>query len=544
LSADGGERPAGYPRWVLIFSAVVALSSALPHVHQACTVPQGEIFTGIVESHQDQNLYLVWCRQAMAGRVMMENFATAEEAPPIFVGPHWLVIGTLARFIPLPLIVTYRILAVALAFIYLLIVWRLLCAVLEDERARLFALVIVALGSGFRTFVAIIHRLLDREVLHSADVMPELWAYHSFLLPHFTLALCLMALLTLLLVRAWPAPTGRGWLGIALVGAAMTSVHPYNIAVWGPLLLLHAAISLAYRALDVRAVMANVAALLGAGGMAGLYVLGSHSNPMLAAWAEQNVLRSPPPLSYLMGLGVVLPLAIVGRFVISRDSRHGPAMWLLVLWPLVTAVMVYSYPLVPFERRGVEGLHIPLAILAGAAMAGWVIPWLRERVGERRAIGVAMALLLVMILPTNLKLQYDSATTPMGRMPRGWLEAYEWLAEQTPDDARIFTSIRVGQYCARYALRHVYVGHVQVTVDAERKEDLAGEFFRITTAPERRAEILRGSGCGWLAATSGQEPAVKDMPGLEKAYDAGDMVIYRVPDAGPPPRLQPISSTR
>lgn len=208
----------------------------------------------------------------------MDNLATAEQAHPMFTGPLWIVIGTLARLIPLPLIAIYRALAVILAFIYLLVLWRLVCEVFERDGPRPFAFVIGALGSGFGAICDGINALSGGAPLVSSDVMPEMWAYHSFLLPNFTLALCLMALLTRILLRAWRTPSPNLHLPAAIVALLLVAVHPYDLVVWGPLLALHFVIAITDQS-DRRAVTINLWAIAGMSVVAVLYLWQSRALP-------------------------------------------------------------------------------------------------------------------------------------------------------------------------------------------------------------------------------------------------------------------------
>ena len=533
------ERPLSL-RWVVLFSAVVALSTALPHIYQAATAPPDEVFTGIVTSHTDQNLYLMWSRQAETGRVMMQNYATAEDAPPLFVGPFWLAVGALARLLPLSLIVTYRALAVILAFVYLLIVWRLLNEVLERSVARLFALVIVALGSGFGAFTDLVNSVSGREVLYSSDLMPEMWAYHSFFLPHFSIALCLIALLALILVRAWRAPSIRLHVAAAVVAATVIAIHPYNIAWLGPLLVLHLLVCALTRACRWREVAANLWTLAGAAVPATYYAWQAQVHPMVAIWAEQNVMRSPPPHVYLLGLGIVLPLAVAGWIAIDRSERRSPALWLVALWPLVTAIMVYSYPLVPFERRLVEGVHLPLAILAGIGMSAYLVPWLQRltRRNRRHAVRLGLALVLIGILPTNLAIIGRGAVSDLARIPREAQEVFAWVEAQAPPDARFFTDLRTGQHCARYALRHVHLAHDDVTIHAAVKREMVEEFYDPDTSVARREEILREAGCGWVLSPGDRRmQAVEEMPSLRWVAGGDQLSVYRFAESPPPPEM-------
>ncbi len=342
-----GAEPA-WPRWVIVLSAAVALSTALPHLHQWLTPPPDAAFTGFVDAHNDQNLYLMWAEQVRRGDVMVRAYATAEEAPPLFVGPQWLLIGLIGRILPVALPVTYRIVAVILAFIYLLVLWRLVVRFYDSAAPRAFGFVVAALGSGFGALCDAANALAGRTVICSADVMPELWAYHSFRLPHFTMAIALMAGLALVLMRGYRRPSLRLHLAAAGLVAVLIAIHPYDLAVLAPVLVVHFAVCVLSRACDWRAALIDLSALAGAALPALLYVWQTHANPLVASWAEQNLLRSPHPLVYLLGFGVVLPLAVVGRIALGEEPRRRPAVWLLVVWVLITALVVYSYPLVPF----------------------------------------------------------------------------------------------------------------------------------------------------------------------------------------------------
>ena len=230
----------------------------------------------------------------------------------------------------------------------------------------------------------------------------------------------------------------------------------------------------------------------------------------------------------------------MGRVLLGRLRRETPGDWLMILWVLVTALVVYSYPLVPFERRCVESVHIPLAVLAGIALAHGLVPLLQRRLAgwnRRRVVTVAMALLLAGILPTNIKLLVDGATTDAARIPRGWVEGFAWIRANTPEDARFFTTHRIGMFLARYALRHVHLGHLFVTVDLERKREMAERFFAPDVPDSERLEILRAAGCGWVAADARHAAALRRFDALQVAYDSGDLVIFRFPENPPPPPL-------
>lgn len=542
MSADTvtpcGDGPT-FPRWVLVVSIVVALSSALPHAYQALTVPPGEVFSGCVESIDDQNAYLTRVEQVRRGRLFVEDLATAEETPRQLANPPWLIIGLIARIVPVPTVVTYQAVRVLWALGYLLLVWLLVRAFFRRDAPRLFAFVIAILGSGLGWIADVVNALAGRDVIYSADVMPELWAYHSLQLPHFILAEALIVLLVLTLLRGWQRPSPLlGPVAFALA-ALLVYIHPFDVAVLAPLLVGHFLLCRFTRHPGGRYTGVNLWAVAGMIPPTAFYWWKLHTDPIVAAWAAQNVLRSPSSLSYLLGLGIVLPLVAMGPRMLRERGRAGADTSFILLWPLIIAVAAYAYPTFTFERRCVEGLHLPLALLAGIAVSDWLVPGLRyrlPRLSYRGATVLALVLVLLGILPTNVKLLVDEALTPEPRLPASWPAAFAWIEANTPSDARVFTGHRVGSFLTRYALRHVHYGHWQLTIDVRRKREMAQRFFAPDTPDAERLKLLRAAGCGWVAATPEAARWVAGIEGLSVAHKTDDLVILRLADPPPPPR--------
>lgn len=539
----GGDAPQSrqrlFPTWVLLLSGGIILSTLIPHAWQRLTAKPGEHFAGIVEQVDDQNLYLTYVEQVRRGALLVEVYQTAERVPPLLPSLPWLAIGLLARALPVPILVTYHLVRLLWGLTYLLLVWVLMREFFSEPAARAFGFVAAALGSGLAAVADGVNALTGRHVLMSSDIMPEMWGYHSLWLPHFALALSLLALLLMLLLRAYRRPSGWLAAGAAATLALLALIHPYDVAVIAPLLVGHFVYCRIARPEGWRGAAINLWALAGTIPAVGILWWQRTTNPLVASWAEQNVLRSPPPDAYLLGLGLILPLAIGGRLAIGRRRRETARDWLMIFWPLVAAVAVYSYPLVPFERRCVEGLHLPLAILAAAGLAWWVVPWLQSRLRmvARRATACAMALLLVGILPTDVWLLARLSTTNEPVIPADWARTFEWIEAAAPAEARFMTTHLTGTFLARYALRHVHMGHWHVTVDVGRKREMAAELFAEDTSPQRRLAILREAGCGWVAADGQQAHLLVEVEGLDEVRAAPEMTVYRLRKPPPPPRL-------
>lgn len=561
-----GNKPTMTPRWVLITSVAVALSTCAPLAWRSVITPPDQHFVGNWEYVHDQTTYLMWAAQVARGQILVRDLHTSEPHPPLLPPLPWLLVGLAARAVPL--LWAYHGLRVLSGVAYLLLVWGVVQeyfgqssgvpgqpntapqparAGAADEvppgaqttipyarRAMVVAFLCIAVGSGLRVVTDLINHVAGQRLVSTADWMPELWGFHSLaVMPHFALALALMAALVRVLLAYYRRPTGRLLVAAPLLMALLTWVHPFDVAVWAPLLALHLLACGFWRR---RWLWVDLTALVGAAPPALLFLWQTRSNPVFAAWAAQNVLPSPPVLSYVGGFGAVLVLAVAGLLVLWRAGGRTCADALVLLWLAVTAVMVNAGAVISFERRCIEGAHIPLSLLAGMGMTCWLLPWLRERwrLSQRRAWRLGLTALLVCLLPGNLKLLVDGMVAPQAVIPTAWVRGYQWLADNSSPDECVLTAPRVGMHLAWMALRPVYAGHEQQTIDFERKATQVEEFFRSSTPPARRMEILRQSGCTWVMACEEQRLATDDLPGLQRRYATDTVSIYR--QATPSPR--------
>ena len=532
------------PRWVIVLAVVVVGATCAPLAYRAATTPPDQYFTGNWEYVHDQSTYLMWAAQVRDGHLLVHDPHTSESHPPLLPSLPWLAVGLLARALHLPLLWAYHGLRVLLGLVYLLVAWGLVAEYLRGRAERAFAWVAIALGSGLGIIADAINHVAGKRVAGTADWMPETWGFHSIAVePHFALALVLIAGLAWVLLASYrqgaesgpagrPAPPGTAMWKLALaaagLAAVLTLVHPFDIAVWGPLLVAHTVGCWLWGGRRVH--WANVAALLGVIPPAGFLLWQMRTNPIFEAWARQNVLPSPPMLSYLLGFGAVGVLAMSGLVILRHRQQRACADWLIIGWVAMTAVMVNAGPVISFERRCIEGLHIPLSLLAAIGMTGWLMPWLQKRwrLDERRARQVAMAALLVCILPTNIKLLADGFVAGQAVIPADWVGAFGWLAHNTAPEDCMLTSPLVGNHLAWMAVRPVYVGHTQQTIDFERKAGEVERFFDAHTSPARREELLAKTGCRWVIAHDSQRQAADELPDLQRVYGNATVSIYRV----------------
>lgn len=487
-------------------SVALVAATFVPYALQAANPPEGRTFLWMFQRLPDEASYLMWMDQHASGRLLVQNrmgLGIDGTLPP---NPVWLVLGRVQAWTGLPGIAVYHAGRAVLALAYLWALGALCLRVLPSRRQALAAFLVAATGSGLGWLES------AGLPVRSADWITELWGFPSlFHYPHFAASLALAAWGLLLLWRARaPGADGRppaaplaDAAGAGLAWGLLVWVHPYTagtlyaaLALTLPLERLGApkAAGSPRRAwLDARPAFV----VLGIGAVS-IVAMALHMaySPAMQSWAAQNRLPSPPPAAYLLGFGVVAVGAAWGaalRFL----RRDWPPMWrFLGAWILAAAVLAYAGPLIPFERRCVEGVHLALVLLAVAAIG----PRL-DRLG-RAGAALALAGMVAAVAPTNVVMLATEAARPKAsaQVRDDWPDLFATV-RALPGERTVCTDGRTAMFLAAFAGATVNAGHDQLTPDLPARL-AAFDAFVSTPAPwSDRVAWMAAAGCRWLVLT-------------------------------------------
>jgi len=240
-----------------------------------------------------------------------------------------------------------------------------------------------------------------------------------------------------------------------------------------------------------------------------LWVL--RADPLFAAWSAQNVTPSPSLWEWLLGFGVLGPLAAVGMV---RAVRHGrPVDGLLLGWLAATLVGL-ALPL-DLARRLSLGLGVAVGLLAGL---GWGA--LRP---SRRWMTVAL-LAFAALTPLFLLVVGTSAALgghPLLYLSDGEWAALGWLRDHAPHDAVVLCAPESGLFVPAWAGQRVVYGHPFETVDAEAMRAEVEQFW----AGERDPDWLTAVGIDYILYGP-RERALGGPPPGDPVFRAGDTTVY------------------
>jgi hypothetical protein len=415
--------------------------------------------------------------------------------------------------------------------ILLTTVYWFLHILLPQARQRLVAFLLVCLSSGLGWLMLIggLSSLLP-------DMPTDTWVSESItfltllIMPHYALATSLMLVAFGGMLLAFQ---GERW-GPACVAAlacfVLGWVHPFSLLIiWAVSAAYLAWQTLRQRQVPWRQIGQFSLCLVCSLPVVLFLQFGViQPSPAFRGWMEQNVLPSPGPLSYLLGYGLLLPLALLGIWrLVRRQELIDP---LPLVWVVVAALLLYAPMAV--QRRFVEGMHIPVCVLAAL---GWTLR--EEQPGDWKAVRlVPRSLLIAGLTATNMVVWISLTSVAVGQQHPYFIhnyeaEAYSWLDAHSEPDDTVLSSHRTGNFVPAWAGNRVVTGHWAQTVRVKDKQRDVQRFFAAATPAELRQEIVQKHGVVYLfhgpnERNLGDYDPSND-PLWELAFNNGHIAIYR-----------------
>jgi len=543
--------------WALGFACALVVLTSLPYVWALLTQKFGYQYLGFVYNPDEPNVHLSWIRQAQEGALFFRNEFTSEPHVGRFFNLFMLVLGRLAALLRVSPYHVWAAARVVAAIGLCLTVYCAMVPLTRSVRLRRQGLVVVALSAGLGWLAVAWGLGIDTVDVEPNRVMPEAITFLSlYLNPLFT-----MSMLLLLGAMLWGADAlrRRRWLpalGAGVLGLLLANVHTYDVI---PLCLVLGAwlIDLSVRegwCWRRLALLALVLALLGPAVIYQAQLI--RGDPLYAAKAN-TVTATPPLLAMLMSYGLLLPLAVVGGLRAVRMRNEAGRF--LCYWAVLHFACAYlPASLFPFQRKMIEGFHLPLALLAALGVrhtARWLAygvawqatapqlrefgrawPVLADLAARRLAWQKPITLLLLAALaPSNLLFVMSTLDNvnrnnvdkvhvlmPPFSLPQVDLAALDWLKRNSGRDSVVLCMPLVGNYVPALIGRTVYVGHWAETINYGAKLTEYAAFMKGDGSADEKTAWLRDNRIEFVfygtyesAWTDGQRP---QLPALERVY--------------------------
>jgi len=523
--------------WAATVAGLVVFASTVPYLAGYLAQTRELRFGGVLLDRMDYHSHLAKMWQGYRGEWRYRLLFTPEDHQGVYLQTFYIALGHLARLSGLGLPATYQLARVLFGFLMLLTVYRFIARFVPTARVRRTAFLLATTASGLGWLTEVVAPTPPGGISPMDFWLLDGFTYLAVLTsPHFCAATGLLLLVFLLLLRR---PEGPSWREIALAVLAsliLGVIHPYLLLLADLLPLLY----WAFEGLRTRQIAWRGLVAVGAMGAFQLPLLAYdlwvfHTQPVFAGWSAQNVTLSPPPRVYLWGYGLLLALGGMGVSVQARRGGQGLAFPLL--WIGTVAVLVY----LPWnlQRRFLEGVHVPLGLLAGIGLVWLVERWLRSERGRWLTLAGTVALAMMSNLYLTTALAVAAATrAPALFWSANLLAAVDWLGENAAPEETVLSSFDVGNLIPARIGHRVVIGHGMETVDYRGKQEAVEQFFSARTSDAERLALLEEWGVVWVFYGPEErglgefDPAT--VPWLQPVFRSGEVVVYRAATGGGP----------
>jgi len=581
------ERAARRVEWifVIVLSVVVLAYATLPYVWAARAQSRQYrpdlVYTHVLPTYADDaTTYWSWMRQARDGRFLFTDQFTPDEHPRNYINILFWSLGAVSRVTGAEVQSVYQAARILLGAALLGLLYLLARRMFTRPGERMACFFMLVLAGGWEGAAGFMERNLGWGHLSSPGWWtPEMSTFYSLMIfPHFITGFICMIGVALLMIRAWwtTGSPADGLLGppravVASVGAGLvlsvlTFFHPYDtVNIMGLVWAGPAALGLLDRRWPWREwrQSAIATAVWLPSFFYNFYIF--LNNPAMRAWDLQNLMYTPEAyrLAIALGVGGLLSVVALIGFRHLRREHTVIAAW------LISTLVIIHLPM-RFQRRAIGGIQFPLAVLATAAIACVLLPWLARRMGllgassatrgaggtkeaaaggpgRFGALGWGTLAVTLFIAPLQFATPYYIQDIEWNALRRlnypAWLEIEQWrafqaLADLGPPESTVLASYEIGNFVPPLTGHRCVIGHYALTVDALEKEADAARFFSAGAEDDPwRLEFLRRWNVAYVMVTSferelgGFDPAGR--PWLEEVFATGDdplrrAVIYAV----------------
>ncbi|MHB8509078.1 MAG: hypothetical protein ACYDGR_10600 [Candidatus Dormibacteria bacterium] len=459
---------------ILAVGVALWLVTLVPYLLGYANAPRGHVFNGFFYLADDATTYVSKMREGAEGSLgWSDRYIASPTAQPVLVFLFYILWGKVAALLHVGLYVGYHLARLSGAVALVGGAWMLVSRCLEERGQRLTAMVLLLTGSGLGYLAAILRfPTIAGERLEALDFhLPELSGFYSILaIPHFSWAAALLAIsisLAFDLHRRGPGRRRTALLAAAILGLCV--IHPQMLVV---LALVLGGYLLVGRA-RARTWLALAIAFVPSLPLLAYFVVVLTRDPVIVEWSRQWRHQAPGPISLALALG--LPLAFATATMVRRRAFATPELAALAAWIVVVALLLYLPNPVNIQRRLVDGLYLPVAVLAAVTISDWF--------GARRRLAFAARALpaISTLVVLGISVLWAVGQQPFLYLSTGEVEAMDWLARQPHSSCAppvVLSDPDTGLFIPARAGLRVYVGHYSETLDYVRRARNAREAYR------------------------------------------------------------------
>lgn len=495
----------------VLTTLLLILLLAIPYWLAYTRTPFGQTFTGTLMNPEDSQTYLAKIWQGYNGRFLYTIPFTPEPHQPAFVGVFYVWLGQAARVAGMSVTAVWHTSRIIAQAILSLTTFWFVAQFTSGRIQRWTACLLALFGSGLGWMLFLFGQTYWLEAFPVDFKQPGAHLFFTALtFPHIALGTALIMISVWALWRMGERPSIPLAIFTGFIHVALGIAYPfllYLVALVALLLFLSRWNAEWHE--DNKVVFPfplfwqYAIAFLVPLPLYLYYAYTLHVNDVFRAWDVQAATPSAPWPHYLLAYGLML---LLGGLYGWRRPAARSATAVLWIWVLAAAMLLYA-PLNP-QRRFVQGVQVPLAILASAGFVDVLLlrlsrsqPWQKLTSNPRYSTeGMYRLLIAGFLLFMSLSNVYVLTSVSVSAVvqqpdplfrPIDELEAVAWLRENVSETAVVLAAYESGNYIAGQGGPHVVLGHWAETVDYDTKTAAIADFFSGTTSDTCRQTTLQ-----------------------------------------------------
>lgn len=514
------RQPISRHEWLLalLVAIIVIILTTVPYGLAYLPTEDGRLFTDVVMNPEDSQTYFAKIYQGYQGHFLYTIPFTPEAHNGAFVGVFYLWLGHAARLTGLSITAVWHLSRIIANLILFLTTFAFISQFFNDRFRRWTAYLLALFGSGFGWLLFIIGQpyWLDHFPVDFKQPGAHLF-FTAFTFPHIILstAFIMTSIWILWQLGQWERVESkcrendtirypiRLILLANLSNIALGIAYPFLLYI----IMVTTALYWLYLVWQTRHGLWQKGFFLLSMFIipAPLYIYYAYTlqtNPVFKAWDAQAATPSPPWPHYIVAYGLMLLLGFIYWRKKPQQRQQFTILW---IWIAAVALLLYA-PLGP-QRRFVQGIQVPLSILATASFSQIFLPrWQQSKLFQRLLQNPRYTqtglyrfttfIFLAFMSLSNLYILASVSTSsliqrpyPLFRPPDE-IDATQWLRENGEESAVLIGDMQSGNYIAGHTSLHVMLGHWAETMDYEEKQGLVKQFYTATASDIWRRSLI------------------------------------------------------
>ncbi len=548
--------------FISIISFIVILLTSSPYVYGLIKAPGGYQYLGIHLAPSDIFVYESYINQIKDGNIFLTNHFHNDALEEKNFNIFWLIVGLIAKIFNLSALLTIHLTRVILIPICLFSIYLFISLFFKDINKRKFALILISFSSGLGAILSPIIRpfvYIDEKSGYFGWPM-DLWVsesntfltfYHS---PHFIASLTFLVLIFYFFLRAINYPDKnppnpllqRGDLKYSIIAGVLGLIyfnfHPFYIVTIASVLTSYLLFICIKKERNLALKILKHGIVLGILSLPSIiyHIINTFDNPIIQEKATQNVCTTTSLPLTIISFGVPLFLSFYAiYYLIKKENKLLKKYYFVIVWLAVNFIIIYL-PFLNFQRRLIEGIQIPIAILATAGIFFLYEKYKHKKyikgiIKDQNIFKIYFLVIILLLSLSNLYIMMQGVLAINQKIPyieKNKVLGFMWIQKNTDKEATILSNSYLGNIIPAFTNRDVFLGHWVETTNYQDKQEMARWFFGENNDDQQKKEFLENSQINYIFYSDIEEKMGKWNPDekdyLENVYNQNGVKIFKV----------------